>query len=520
MDLEEKLVLHIKIHQMYQQNMKVAQIATALKVSRPTVYKYLKMTYEDALHEFDGKACSRKKKLDAYRDWIIAWLEEYPHLSSAQVHDWLLERYPDLSVGSSTVRTYVKEIREIYQIEKKRVVRHYEAIPEQPMGKQIQVDWGETRQRTKDGKMIKLYFIAFVLAHSRMKYVEWRERPFTTKDTIHCHENAFQFYGGRPSEIVYDQDHLIAINENAGDVLLTNEFQAYVNERKFRIHLCRRADPESKGMIENVVKYIKRNFADSRVYRHIEDWNDRSMRWLERTGNHNVHQTTKKRPAEVFSVEKQHLQPVLSLLSFESIRTESIARNVSKDNTIRYRSNRYTVPIGTYSSVKKKVVFLEVTEQERLLIRESPEGEVIADHRVSKESGKLIQSRDHLRDRSKGIEELKQQVLTYFEDREAASDYLGELSKRYPRYRRDQFNIIRDVATMYPNHLTMALEKCSQESLFSANDFRDVVHYLAILADDGCDTKPDTERPKKSGIQVATRPIQAYTDILKGVTAK
>ena len=36
-------------------------------------------------------------------------------------------------------------------------------------------------------------------------------------------------------------------------------------------------------------------------------------------------------------------------------------------------------------------------------------------------------NRDHLRDRSKGIEELKQQVLTYFEDREVASDYLGEL---------------------------------------------------------------------------------------------
>ncbi len=204
-------------------------------------------------------------------------------------------------------------------------------------------------------KVMKLYFIAFVLAHSRMKYVEWRDRPFTTKDTIHCHKNAFQFYGMRPSEIVYDQDHLIAINESAGDVLLTNEFQAYVNERKFRIHLCRRAAPESKGMIENVVKYIKRNFADSQVYRYIEDWNDRSMRWLERTGNHSVHQTTKKRPVEVFSVEKQHLQLVLSLLSFESIRTKSIARNVSEDNTIRYRSNPYTVPIGTYSSVKKKV---------------------------------------------------------------------------------------------------------------------------------------------------------------------
>ena len=40
-------------------------------------------------------------------------------------------------------------IVEIYQIEKKTVTRQYEAVPEQPMGKQIQVDWGETRQKEK-----------------------------------------------------------------------------------------------------------------------------------------------------------------------------------------------------------------------------------------------------------------------------------------------------------------------------------------------------------------------------------
>ena len=130
--------------------------------------------------------------------------------------------------------------------------------------------------------------------------MEWQAHPFTTRDAIRCHENAFQFYGGRTEEIVYDQDHLITVSENAGELLLTAEFQSYVNERKFNIHLCRRADPESKGMIENVVKYIKGNFADSRVFNHIEDWNNRARQWLDRTGNHQVHQTTKKRPAEVF----------------------------------------------------------------------------------------------------------------------------------------------------------------------------------------------------------------------------
>jgi hypothetical protein len=54
-------------------------------------------------------------------------------------------------------------------------------------------------------------------------------------------------------------------------------------------------------MIENVVKYIKGNFADSRVFNDIEDWNSRALQWLHRTGNHQVHQTTKKDQQKCFS---------------------------------------------------------------------------------------------------------------------------------------------------------------------------------------------------------------------------
>lgn len=134
-------MLHIKIHQLHQRKFKIAQIAKELKISRPTVYKYLNMTFEEVKRHSEELSQSRVKKLDVYKDWIIAWLEEFPHLSSARIHDWLLERYPQLLVGESTVRTYVREIREVYQIDKKRKLRQYEAIPEQPMGKQLQVDW-------------------------------------------------------------------------------------------------------------------------------------------------------------------------------------------------------------------------------------------------------------------------------------------------------------------------------------------------------------------------------------------
>lgn len=421
-------MLYLKIRELREKKLKNAQIAAELKISRPTVYKYLEMEFEE-VRDYLSISYRKPKKLDQYRDWIVAWLEEYPHLSAAQIKDWLLERYPNISVGDSTVRLYVREVREVYQIEKKAYVRQYEAIIEQPMGKQIQVDWGMTKQKTTEKKEMKLYFIAFVLAHSRFKYMEWQDRPFTTKDTIRCHENAFGYFGGRSGEIVYDQDNLIAVSENAGDLILTSEFQAYVRDRQFRVHLCRKADPESKGMIENVVKFIKGNFADSRVYKDIEDWNYRAFQWLERTGNFNVHNNTKKRPAEVFLVEKQRLIPVSPLLSVESNHINSITRNVCKDNTIRFESNRYSLPLGTYGSTKNNQVYLEIigSYPSTLIIRTSIDGENIAEHQISNEKGKLIKNLSRSRDRSKGIEEMKQVIITSFENQEDVSLFIEEV---------------------------------------------------------------------------------------------
>ncbi|MDV2686974.1 DDE-type integrase/transposase/recombinase, partial [Alkalihalophilus lindianensis] len=103
---------------------------------------------------------------------------------------------PKIIIGSSTIRGYVRELRDIYHIPKVVRVRDHEAVEELPMGQQVQVDWGEITVKNKEKKPVKLYFITFVLSHSRYKYVEWLDKPFTTRDTIHCHEKAFQFFGG------------------------------------------------------------------------------------------------------------------------------------------------------------------------------------------------------------------------------------------------------------------------------------------------------------------------------------
>lgn len=75
----------------------------------------------------------------------------------------------------------------------------------------------------------------------------------------------------------------------------TKEFEAYRREDGFRVYACRGSDPESKGKIDNVIGFIKNNFAKHRVNTNLDDWNEQGRLWLERRGNGKVHSTTKNR---------------------------------------------------------------------------------------------------------------------------------------------------------------------------------------------------------------------------------
>ncbi|WP_236560924.1 IS21 family transposase [Pontibacillus sp. HMF3514] len=321
----KKLEKVVYVHQLKNEGFSISAIARKCDLTRNTVYTYLEKDFEAAM-EWVEDLKTRKRKLDPYETHILNWLREHPDLSASQIADWLDERCSFKDIGESTVRTYVKELREKYHIPKVLDSRTFEALQELPKGKQMQVDFGELKVRTSKGSTIKLYVIAFVLSHSRYKYAEWQERPFTTKDVLRCHENAFQYYGGRTEEIVYDQDKLMTVSENGGDIIYTEEFQAYKENRRFNVYLCKKSDPQSKGKIENVVKFVKGNFGRNRVFHQIETWNEQCLAWLERKGNFQVHNTIKKRPVEVFALEKPHLREVSSLLSFESDLGSSITR--------------------------------------------------------------------------------------------------------------------------------------------------------------------------------------------------
>lgn len=518
---EERWPMYFSIQQMKKQGLNQSQVKRNLDVSRNTVIKFWNMSVDEYKLFLEGLEC-RSKKLDPFKDTIIGWLREYPDLSAAQVLDWLKERHGDLQIAESTTRNYVRRLRKEYDIPKVMTIRDYEAVESLPMGSQMQVDFGETKLKNLQGHLVKLWFITFVLSHSRYKYALWQDRPFTSADVVIAHEQAFAFYGGMPAEIVYDQDHLLLVSENHGDLILTHEFGKYVEERKFRIYMCRKQDPESKGKIENVVKYIKHNFARHRSFTNVDKLNEECVAWLHRTGNAKVHQTTKKIPAEVYAIEKAHLRPVTKKI--EITINSSITRTVRKDNTIWYEANRYTLPLGTYNG-KDKVVGVRVTAENRLLIYEMDTGELLADHDLClHKKGELIRIYDHGRDRTKGIDAYLAHVASQLMNSDQAQVFLEEICQRNRRYIRDQLQAIEKGITQTSKQAAdKALAYCLKHHLYRATDFVNAARHFQSLQPQEVDKPAPSDLNLISTVDTAKlkarpqiRDFQAYERILGG----
>ncbi len=464
--------MYNSIHSMRNQGFSKRQVAERLGIDFRTVSKYLSMTLE----EFNEKALNRERRrnLSIYEGIVTDWLKRYPDLSAAQVLDWLKEHY-QVKAAERTIRRFVENLRKKYSIPKvKGAGRQYEAIDDPPMGQQMQVDFGiawvfDFYKRS----YIKLYCVAAVLSHSRYKWGLWYAQPPTTRQFTQALQACFEYMGGMPKEIVFDQDRLLAVDENYGDIIFTKEFEQFRLSSGFEVYLCRGGDPESKGRVEAVVKYFKKNYAKNRQIVSIDIWNEGFDEWLQRTGNALPHGTTKKIPAEVFEQERLFLKPVPST---DKVYETIVTREVHKNNTVFFEGNRYTVPLGTYSPGRK--VALD-TEGNRLIIRDDFDGYIIAEHILSKSKGELVRNSNHGRDTSQKLDIVQDKLLELLGYTEEAQVFLAQVRRLKPRYTRDQFMLIEKTLAGHGHAaIEAALNYCITHSLFSAVEFRNAAQYF------------------------------------------
>ena len=316
--------------------------------TRPTIRKYYNM---DAVPDDLGAKLVKDKVFDEepWKGAIIAILVNNPKKCySSSVYDVLVERfvengsYDSLPGSERTLRTYIGYLADSGQIDAvEKDGRIYEHVFDTPPGQQMLIDFGELRIK----KGLAVHFICMLLRYSRIMCVFAQDHKYNSEEACRAIYHGFCKIGGRPTEMVIDQDSVFIASEYLGEIIEARVFKDFLTEQGVKLWVCNKGDPESKGPIENVVGFVKKNFFSARNINCIDDvW--RSLPgWVERK-NKRIHQATFRVPEEVFEeIERGALSPTLPSV-YDTAASSFVKVDVGSQRYIQYRSSKYSVPRG------------------------------------------------------------------------------------------------------------------------------------------------------------------------------
>jgi hypothetical protein len=179
-----------------------------------------------------------------------------------------------------------------------------------------------------------------ILGYSRMRYAEFTLSE-DVNTLIRCHINAFQYFGGVPEEILYDNMKTVIIRKFflSKDSRSNQVFSDFSRHYGFISRTCKPYTPKTKGKIENTIGYIKRDFFEGTSFISFSDINIKLLQWLKRV-NTEIHGTTMEIPEIRLGEEK--LREIRAISPFQVVHRET--RKLSSDSYLSYLGNRYSVP--------------------------------------------------------------------------------------------------------------------------------------------------------------------------------
>lgn len=307
-----------------EQQLTPSQIAAEMHLSTQTVRYWLREPYRLR------KISSRPSQLDPFKGLIMGWLKQHPYSAVQILH---LLRQEGFRGGITIVKDYIQQIRP----------RHKEAFLSLSYtpGECAQVDWGSWDMIEIDNVRRRLHFFVMVLGYSRMLYIEFSLSQ-SQEHFLSAHRNAFEFFGGVPTEVMVDNCKTAVLSHPFG---LPPEFNPryldFAHHYGFNIKACNVRKANEKGIVENAVGYFKGNFLNGRPISTYAPLQPAVRIWLDETANVRTHARTRKQPVELFVAEKAALKP-LPLHPYDCATIRSV--RVDRQFRVHVDGNRYSVP--------------------------------------------------------------------------------------------------------------------------------------------------------------------------------
>jgi hypothetical protein len=180
----------------------------------------------------------------------------------------------------------------------------------------------------------------------------------------------FDELGGVPAKVLADRMGCLKGGTVANVVIPTPDYVRFATHYRFAPDFCHPADPESKGIVENLVGYAQRDLVLPADVDDLTVLNDACRDWCAEV-NARVHSEICAVP-NVRLVEERALLRELPMLRPRIGRSE--LRKVDKLSTIRVASARYSVPHRLVGAQVEAVTF-----DGRVRIY-TMDGDLVADH--------------------------------------------------------------------------------------------------------------------------------------------
>ena len=230
-------------------------------------------------------------------------------------------------------------------------------------GETLIIDWG---------MLAGLHVFCAVLAWSRFRFVRFadNERATTTFDFL---AECFEVLGGVPAVVLTDRMGCLKAGVVANLVVPTPDYVRFATHYSFRPDFCHGRDPQSKGMVEHLVGYAKKDLMiPQQPFGDRMTANDAAEVWCAEV-NANTHAEICAVPTVRLQTERELLRPLPSLRPEIGLKT--ISRKVDRLSCIRFGSARYSVPcrlIGQQVTITTSATMLSVVGPVT--------GEVFAEH--------------------------------------------------------------------------------------------------------------------------------------------
>ena len=279
-------------------------------------------------------------KLGQHVEWIKALLKADQSVSRKQRHTAhrIFQRLRDergYTGGETVVKDLVRELT--------RVGGEVFMPLIQPPG-EAQVDFFEALVRyPKSAKVSKVHIFAMHLPYSDMFFLKGYERE-CTEVFQDGHVSAFEFFGGVPSRISYD-NLKIAVSKIIGSHSreLTRRFLELKSHYLFESHFCNVRSGNEKGCVEGLAKYARHNFlVPVPQVADLAALNDILAKSCRRDGLRILRGKSDRTKQEL--LPEEGLSP-LPVAAFEACKKESV--RATSLSLIRFDKNDYSVPVAS-----------------------------------------------------------------------------------------------------------------------------------------------------------------------------